>query len=223
MHKELPCHFTGNGSSIIFFSVMQHSKDEAGRDIKKAAEILRCGGTVIYPTETVYGIGASIFSKEALKKVFDIKKRNARKPVSIAVSSFDMIDELVHMGEKERAFIEKFLPGPVTILLKKKPAVPDILTPDTDIVGIRYPDHRLALELIERAGVPITSTSANISGEAPPRNVDEIKISADYIIDGGTCNGEPSTVIDLVNLRLVRKGARYEEVMAALRKMKEGL
>ncbi len=217
MHEELPCQLSGNGIDIIFFPM--HNPEVIGQDIKKAAEILRKGGVVIYPTETVYGIGASIFSEVALKRVFKIKKRMAGKPISVAVSSYDMIDELAYLREKERIFIEKFLPGPVTVLLKKKRAVPDILTPDTDMVGIRYPDHRLAVELIERAGVPITSTSANISGEAPPRSVDEIKISADYILDGGTCEGEPSTVVDLVNLRLVRKGAKFEEVMTALRKM----
>ncbi len=200
---------------------MQYSEDVTGQDIKKAARILRKGGIVIYPTETVYGIGASIFSEEALKRVFEIKKRGAGKPISVAVSGFDMMDELAYISEKERVFIEKFLPGPVTFLLRKKKSVPDILTPGTDMVGIRFPDNRLAIELIERAGVPITSTSANISGEAPPRSVDEIKISADYILDGGVCNGEPSTVVDLVNLKILRKGAKYEEVLAALGEMQE--
>ncbi len=217
MHKELPCQLSGNGIIIIFNPM--HNPEVMGQDIKKAAEILRKGGVVIYPTETLYGIGASIFSDAALRRLFKIKKRMAGKPISVAVSSFDMIDELAYVGEKERFFIEKFLPGPVTVLLKKKRAVPDILTPDTDMVGIRYPDHRLAIELIERAGVPITSTSANISGEAPPQSVDEIKISADYILDWGACKGEPSTVVDLVNLRLVRKGAKFEEVMTAIEKM----
>jgi len=111
-----------------------------GRDIRKAAAIIKRGGTVIYPTETVYGLGANVFSD----------------------------------------FIKRFLPGAVTVVLKKKKAVPDILTPGTDLVGIRYPDHRIAARLIECAGVPITSTSANISGEKPPTRVEEIKIEADY-------------------------------------------
>ncbi len=190
--------------------------DNTGRDIKKAADIIRKGGIVIYPTETVYGIAASIFSEEALRRVFEAKNRFPDKPVSVAVSSFKMMDELVYIGENERSFIEKFLPGPVTVILKKKKAVPDILTPGTDLVGIRYPAHKLATGFIELAGVPVTSTSANISGEAPPARVEEIKIIADYIIDGGECRGEPSTVVDLVNLKIVRKGAKYGEVLAAL-------
>ncbi len=199
---------------------MQHSKgDVIGRDIKKAADILKGGGIVVYPTETVYGIGANIFSEQALKKVFGIKKRNSNKPISVAVSSFKMMNELVIIGEKEQDFINKFMPGPVTILFKKKKSVPDMMTPGTDLVGIRYPGHRIAIELIERAGVPITSTSANFSGDEPPHSVDEIKISADYIIDGGRCLSEPSTVVDIFNMKIVRKGAKYDEVMAALEEM----
>lgn len=186
-----------------------------GKNIRKAAEIVRNGGIVVYPTETVYGIGANIFSGRALERVFAIKKRIADKPISIAVSNFKMMDDLVHISQRQRTFIEKFLPGPVTVILKKKKTVPDILAAGRDSIGIRYPDYELALELIELAGVPITSTSANFSGEAPPKRADEIKISADYILDGGECAGEPSTVVDLVRKKVVRKGAKYEEVMDA--------
>ncbi len=128
-----------------------------------------------------------------------------------------MMKELAHIGERERHFIEKFLPGPVTVILKKTEKVPDTLTSGSELVGIRYPDHETTIKLIELAGVPITSTSANISGGAAPGKVDEIKIHADYIIDGGDLKGEPSTVVDLVNRRIVRKGAKYGEVAAALR------
>ncbi len=193
--------------------------DITGHDIKKAAGIIKKGGVVIYPTETVYGIGASIFSEDALNKVFEIKKRDADKPVSVAVSDFVMMDRVADIGEKETVFIRKFLPGPVTVLLRKKRAVPDILTPGTDLVGIRLPGNKTAIRLIELAGVPITSTSANLSGEEPPKSVDEIRIRADYVLDGGVCSGEPSTVVDLPNRRVVRKGAMYEEVLAALEEL----
>ena len=196
---------------------MPRYKGGIGTDVKKASDIIKKQGIVIYPTETVYGIGANIFSEDALKKVFALKKRDASKPISVAVSGIKMMDDLAHIGEKERRFIEKFLPGPVTVLLRKKEKVPDVLTSGSELVGIRYPDHETTIKLIELAGVPITSTSANISGEAPPKKVDEIKISADYIIDGGELKGEPSTVVDLVNRKIVRKGAKYEEVAAALK------
>ena len=188
-----------------------------GTDIKKASEIIRKNGIVIYPTETVYGIGANIFSNIALEKVFTIKKREKDKPVSVAVSDIKMMEDLVYIGEKERRFIDKFLPGPVTVILKKKEKVPDLLTSGSKLLGIRFPAHESTIRLIQLAGVPITSTSANISGEAPPASVDEIRISADYIIDGGVCKGEPSTVVDLVNLKIIRKGAKYKEVEEALK------
>ncbi len=183
-----------------------------GTDIRKASDIIKKNGIVIYPTETVYGIGANIFSNIALEKVFAIKKRDKDKPVSVAVSDFEMMENLVYIGEKERRFIEIFLPGPVTVVMKKKEYVPSMLTSGSDLLGIRYPAHETTIRLIQLAGVPITSTSANISGEVPPRRVDEIKIDADYIIDGGECKGVPSTVVDLVNRNILRKGAKYEEV-----------
>ncbi|MCZ7357252.1 MAG: L-threonylcarbamoyladenylate synthase [Candidatus Methanoperedens sp.] len=189
---------------------------EIGQDIEKAADIIRNGGVVIYPTETVYGIGANIFSEDALRKVFSFKKRTPEKPVSIAVSGFEMMEGLVYVSDRERRFIEKFLPGPVTIILKKKKLVPGTLTSGKDMVGIRFPDHKMAVRLIELAGVPITSTSANISGEAPPTKAEEVRIKADYILDGGECSGEPSTVVDLAALKILRKGAKYEEVAAVI-------
>ena len=187
-----------------------------GTDIKKASDIIKKNGIVIYPTETVYGIGANIFSNAALEKVFAIKGRDKDKPVSVAVSDLQMMEDLVYIGEKEKRFIEMFLPGPVTVVMKKKESVPDMLTSGSELVGIRFPAHTTTIKLIELAGVPITSTSANFSGEAPPRTVDEIRIRADYVIDGGKCTGEPSTVVDLVDLKLIRKGAKYEEVKVAL-------
>ena len=187
-----------------------------GTDIKKASEIIRNNGIVIYPTETVYGIGANIFSNIALKKVFAIKKRDKDKPISVAVYDLEMMEELVYIGEKERHFIDKFLPGPVTVLLKKKDKVPDMLTSGSELVGIRFPAHETTIKLIQLAGVPITSTSANFSGEAPPRRVGEIRVGADYIINGGECKGQPSTVVDLVNRKILRIGERFEEVRAEL-------
>jgi len=192
---------------------------QIGQDLKKASDIIKNHGIVIYPTETVYGIGANIFSNIALEKVFAIKKRDKDKPISVAVSDFGMMEELVYIGEKEKRFIDMFLPGPVTVVLKKKDKVHDILTSGSELVGIRFPAHDTTIKLIQLTGVPITSTSANISGEAPPKRVTQIRIAADYIIDGGECSGEPSTVVDLVNGKILRKGAKYEEVKAAMEDM----
>ncbi len=184
-----------------------------GTDISKASAIIRKNGIVIYPTETVYGIGANIFSDDSLLKLFAIKKRDPDKPVSAAVCDFRMMEDLVYTRKEEQQFINHFLPGPVTVILRKKDRVPDLLTSGSDLVGIRYPAHETTIELIRHSGVPITSTSANISGEAPPRKVDEIRIRADYVLDGGECTGEPSTVVDLVHRSILRKGAKYMEVL----------
>ncbi len=191
---------------------------KVGKDIKKAADIIKQGGVVIYPTETVYGIGANIFSEKGVRRVFAIKKRNYRKPVSVAVSSFDMLKSLAYINKKEERFIKRLLPGPVTVLLRKREDLPHITT--GELIGIRFPDHEMALHLIELAGVPITSTSANIAGETPPRRVNEITIDADYILDGGVCKGKPSTVVDLINLRILRRGEGYERVLAMLKEVR---
>jgi L-threonylcarbamoyladenylate synthase len=202
--------------SIIFSGILHGSLMQIGKDLKKASDIIKKNGIVIYPTETVYGIGANIFSNIALEKVFKIKKRDKDKPISVAVSDFGMMEDLVHIGEKEKRFIRLFLPGPVTFVLKKKEKVPDIVTSGSELVGIRFPAHETTIKLIQLAQVPITSTSANISGEKPPERVEQIKIAADYIVDGGDCSGEPSTVVDLVNGKILRKGANYEVVKAAM-------
>jgi len=118
--------------------------------------------------------------------------------------------------------IRKLLPGPITVILKKKPVVPDILTAGSDRVGTRYPDHEITIRLIDLSGTPVTSTSANLPGESPAREVCEISADvldgADCVIDGGRCEyGVASTVVDLVEMRVLRKGAGYERVVRYLR------
>ncbi|MDI6888979.1 MAG: L-threonylcarbamoyladenylate synthase [Methanocellales archaeon] len=184
---------------------------EAIDDIKQAIDILRNGGVVVYPTETVYGLGADALSERAVKKVYDIKKRALDEPISLAVSSYEMMEQVAYVDSLE--LIKRFLPGPVTILLRKRDSVPDVLTAGSELVGVRLPVHPIAMQLIESFGSAITSTSANISGSAPPRKVDEVKVAADLVLDGGVCKyGIPSTVVDLVNMKIVRKGANYDEV-----------
>lgn len=180
-------------------------------NIHAAAEIIRKGGVVIYPTETVYGIGANALSEPAIQRVFAIKGRSA--PLSLAVSGYEMIEDVAICDMR---MIRKLLPGPITVILKKKPVVPDILTANSDRVGIRYPDHDITLKLIDSAGMPITSTSANRSGEPAAREVceiaDDVMDGVDYVIDGGRCRyGIASTVVDLVDRKILRKGAGYEQ------------
>ena len=184
------------------------------------AKIIQDRGVAIYPTETVYGIGADALVRTAVRKVFAIKKRSSL--ISLAVSGYGMIEDVSFCGADTMELIRKLLPGPVTVILKKKPVVPDILTAGSDRVGIRHPDHEITIRLIDLSGTPVTSTSANLPGEPPAREVCEISTDvldgADCVIDGGRCEyGVASTVVDLVDRKVLRKGAGYEQAARYLR------
>jgi L-threonylcarbamoyladenylate synthase len=181
-----------------------------GKDVARAAESVRSGGVIAYPTETVYGIGALAGDMAAIRKVFRLKKRPESLPLSIAVSDMDMLRAVAFVEHED--FIRRFLPGPVTVILKKKETLPDVLTAGSDRVGIRYPDHPLALDLISRTG-PIVSTSANLHGQPDPVTADEVTVDVDYLLDGGRCRyAGPSTIVDLSMHKIVREGVMYEEV-----------
>jgi L-threonylcarbamoyladenylate synthase len=181
-----------------------------GRDVAYAAKIVRAGEGIAYPTETVYGIGALAGDVAAVREVFRIKKRPASQPLSIAVAGMDMLQEVAYVEQEE--FILRFLPGPVTVILKKKPGLPDALTAGSPFVGIRYPDHALALDLIGRTG-PIVSTSANLHGEPDPVTAEEVKVDVAYVLDGGRSRyAGPSTIVDLHQYHILRKGVMYDEV-----------
>jgi L-threonylcarbamoyladenylate synthase len=181
-----------------------------GKDVAYAAEIVRSGGVIAYPTETVYGIGALAGDPAAVREVFRIKKRPESLPLSIAVSGMDMLREVAEVEHED--FIRRFLPGPVTVILKKKESLPDVLTAGSGTVGIRYPDHPVALDLIGRTG-PIVSTSANLHGRPDPVTADEVTVDVDYVLDGGRSRyAGPSTIVDLLTYRVVRKGVMYDEI-----------
>jgi L-threonylcarbamoyladenylate synthase len=195
-------------------------QSEIKGEIRTAIAILKNGGTVIYPTETVYGLGADALSEEAIRKVYNIKNRDLAQPLSLAVSSFEMLREVAYIDREYLEIITELLPGPVTVLLSKKEIVPDVLTAGSDVVGIRYPDNGVALSIIKETG-PITSTSANISGKAPPTRVEEVEIKADITINGGRCKyGMPSTVVAMMReakeIKILREGAEYDRVLHVL-------
>ncbi len=193
--------------------------------IRKAIAVIKDGGTIVYPTETVYGLGASALSADAVLKVYRLKRRELSKPVSIAISSFEMLCEVAYVDRSQLEIIKQLLPGPVTILLRKKDSVPDILTAQSDVVGIRYPANPIATRIISEAG-PITATSANLSGDKPPVRIEEINIKADVIINGGRCKyGVPSTVVDMARgnkIKILRKGASYDRVLYILQSKAAG-
>ena len=128
--------------------------------LKIPAKIIKNGGIVIFPTETVYGIGTNGLDEKAIKKLYEVKQRPLNKPISLLVNSFDMINEVAKdITELEYTLIKKFFPGPLTLILKKKDIVPDILTSNSDTIGIRMPANEIALKLIEYANVPIATPS----------------------------------------------------------------
>ncbi|RQH01710.1 L-threonylcarbamoyladenylate synthase [Natrarchaeobius oligotrophus] len=188
-------------------------------DIDRAAATIREGGLVVYPTETVYGLGADALDPDAVERVFSIKGRDRSKPVSLAVPRFEAALEAGYVSatERERRFADDFLPGPVTLLCERRDVVPDALTAGRDRVGIRVPDCEPALALLERAGRPITATSANVSGEPSARRVPEISESvrdAATVLDGGETPGTESTVVDLSTGTIHRRGALATDIEA---------
>lgn len=173
--------------------------------IKKQAEILKAGKTVIFPTETVYGLGANALDVEAVKKIYIAKGRASDNPLIAHIANIDMLQELVtEVGDIEQKLIKNFWPGPLTIVFKKKPIVPDIITGGLDTVAIRMPSDEIARKLIEYSNCPIAAPSANISGKPSGTQVediiDELDGKVEYVIDGGKVDiGVESTVIRVVD------------------------
>jgi L-threonylcarbamoyladenylate synthase len=178
--------------------------------VEDAALVIRAGGIVAYPTETVYGVGALALEESPVRKVIALKQM-ALKPISLAVSNFEMLRAVAHAQHID--LLHQLLPGPVTVLLQKKNVVPDLLTAGSSLVGIRLPLHPVAKKLIDFVGGPITSTSANVTGAEPALRAEDVGIDVDCVLDGGTATLGPSTVVDLVNYKVLRRGAEYESVL----------
>ena len=169
------------------------------------AKIIKNGGLVIFPTETVYGVGANGLNKNAIKKIYEAKQRPLNKPISLLVSNIDMIENVAKdITNIEYSIIEKFFPGPLTIILKKKETIPDILTAGSDTIGIRMPANDIALNLINYAGVPLATPSANLSGKPSGTNLNDIIKDFDgnvdcFIDDGPSKIGLASTIVKVVD------------------------
>ena len=183
--------------------------------INRAAQLIKQGKIVVFPTETVYGIGTNGLDEQAVKKLYNIKQRPLNKPISLLVSNMEMVNEIAKdITEIEYKIMEKFFPGPLTIILKKKNIIPDIVTAGQDTVGIRMPSGEIARKLVEIAGVPIATPSANISGEPSGTNLQEIKKhfegKADLFIDGGISEiGLASTIVKVIDEKpvILRQGS----------------
>lgn len=188
--------------------------------IAEAARLIIGGGVVVYPTETVYGLGANALDEQAVIRVFQIKKRPLTMPIFLAVSSLDMLDKVAEVRKEDRALLEQLLPGPVSVLVRKKEVVPDLLTAGSPLVGIRFPEHEMAQRIIDRTG-PITSTSANRTGSPSPASASEVSSEiaerVDLVVDGGKCRyARASTLLDLEKREIIRPGAGLESVLEAI-------
>ena len=184
-------------------------------ELKIPAKIIKEGGIVIFPTETVYGIGTNGLNKEAIKKLYEVKQRPLNKPISLLVSNIEMVNQVAkNISKLEYKIMQNFFPGPLTIILEKKDIVPDILTANTNTVGIRMPSGEIARKLIEYAGVPIATPSANISGKPSGTNIKDIQKDfvgkVDCFIDNGESKlGIPSTIVRVINdeVHILRQGS----------------
>lgn len=197
----------------------------AEEKLQRAAEIIRNGGLVAIPTETVYGLGASALSDEAVARIFAVKGRPQDNPLIIHVHGAEALEQWCEdVPETARFLAESFWPGPLTMVLKKKACVPERVTAGMDTVAVRCPDHWATLRIIELAGVPIAAPSANISGKPSPTSADHVRHDingmVEAIVDGGECRvGLESTIIDLsvTPPRLLRPGGvSLEELRTVL-------
>jgi len=197
------------------------------KNILTASRIVRKGGLVVYPTETVYGLGCDPLNIEAVKRIFKVKGER-RKPLPILASSIKNVEKIASMSQEGEKIASKFWPGPLTLVFPKKLVLPDIVTCNLDSVGVRIPRHDVALQLISLSDGLLIGTSANRTGEKPPRTVQEatqqLKEKVDLVLDGGpTTLGRPSTVADLTSKkpRILREGPiSFKEISDIISKKK---
>ena len=196
-------------------------------DFEVLKNILKNDGIIIYPTDTVYGVGASIDSLKGIEKIYTAKERNFKSPLIALLSKAEYIERIAIIDNDKRIILEKltkeFWPGALTIILNKKNNVPDIMVSGGKTIGVRIPALKLAQDIIEKVGGVLPTTSANISGETTPRSYDELnnkfKERVDIIIDGGKSPlGIESTIIDLTKEVpiILREGAIKKETIEKL-------
>jgi L-threonylcarbamoyladenylate synthase len=196
---------------------------EAG--VGRAAELLRGGGTVAFPTETVYGLGADALDLAAVGRIFAAKERPGWDPVIVHVCDWEMVGRVAEISSslsvKVEALVGAFWPGPLTLLLPRTAAVPDAVTAGRALVGVRMPAHPVALELIRRAEVPVAAPSANRFGRTSPTTaahvLEDLDGRIDAVLDGGATRvGVESTVLDVGAMMIYRPGAVTAEMISAV-------
>lgn len=183
-------------------------------NLQRAAELIRRGELVAFPTETVYGLGADGLNVAACQKIFAAKGRPSDKPLSLHVANLEMVERIAKISARAEKLFATFCPGALTIILPKNKIVPDFVTGGLSSVGIRFPANDVALELIRLANCPIAAPSANLSSLPPPKTAQEVFDNltgrVEVILDGGQCRfGISSTIIDLTTSepKILRHGA----------------
>lgn len=184
-------------------------------ELDEIVDIIKRDGIVVFPTETVYGIGGNALSEDVIKNIYNIKKRPQEKALNILVKNKEEIKKYAYISnELEEKIIDNFMPGPITIILRKrKSKLPDLLTGDNDTIGIRIPNNNIVKKILEKCNLPIAAPSANISGKPSSIKLEDIKPDfegkVDAFIDGGVCKQNmSSTIVKVVdgNIKILREG-----------------
>jgi L-threonylcarbamoyladenylate synthase len=193
--------------------------NKIGQEVCIASKYIMDGEVVVFPTETVYGIGADATNKEAVNKIFKAKKRPADNPLIVHICDFEMLNVVAkNIGEIEKKLMEQFWPGPISIILDKNDCIPDNVTAGLDTVAVRMPSNKMAIELIKNSNKPIAAPSANISSRPSGTRVEdiyeELETSVSYFLDGGSAEvGIESTVVRVIdgNVHILRPGKISKE------------
>jgi tRNA threonylcarbamoyl adenosine modification protein (Sua5/YciO/YrdC/YwlC family) len=180
-----------------------HPEHPQQRYIARVAKCLQDGGIIAYPTDTTYGIGCSIFNKKGIERIYQLKQREKKKPFSFICPNISEVARYSRVSNMAFKILKRYLPGPYTFVLEASREVPELLLTKQKTVGIRMPDNRICLDIVQLLGTPIITTSANLSGEEPIGNPDLIEDffgrQLDMIVNGGMLSTNVSSVISLVN------------------------
>lgn len=201
---------------------MQTRIETLQNGLGEAVELIKKGEVVVFPTETVYGLGANAFDPNAVRKIFAAKGRPADNPLIVHIADISWIDRLaVDVSRSAREVIKTFMPGPITVILKRSNLVPDEVTAGLDSVGIRFPIHKAAREFISACGVPLAAPSANTSTKISPTSAEHVfedmQGKVKLILQGGDCEvGIESTIIDMTSdtPTILRPGAITVDMLA---------
>ena len=188
--------------------------------LNRTKEVLMKGGVGVIPTDTVYGLCTNALNREGIKRIYRIKRRDIKKPLVLFVKDKGEIEKYGVLNDTARKLIDSFIPGPITIVLKRREGAPKISLRDIDTIGIRIPDEEFVINLLRNLDFPLATTSANLSGEETPKDISSLKKTfsgiVDFIVDGGEKGGTPSTVVSIIgeDVKILREGRiKKEEIL----------